>query len=254
MSRFRILDLFSGIGGFSLGLERAGDMKTAAFCEIDPACRRVLEKHWKGVPCFENVETLAADQVGDVNLICGGFPCQDASIGQTQWGKRIGIAGERTGLWKHIKRLADEIRPEIILLENVPGLFSAGFGSVLGDLAEIGFDAEWRCFSASAAGLPHKRERVFVVAYPCGSRFSRYIEGESILESAEKTLAFARDDIAGTWRSLERDLDSLRGRDEISVAMDRRRVKALGNAVVPHIPEAIGRAILETDKLAAKAA
>ena len=157
-----VLDLFSGIGGFAIGLQRAG-FRTIGFCEIDPFCRDVLAARWPDVPCHDDVQTfepIAAD------AICAGFPCQDASIGQTQWGKRVGIDGERTGLWREVKRLANGIRPNVIVLENVPGLLSAGFGRVLGDLAEIGYDAEWDCIQASAIGAPHGRDRVWLLAYP----------------------------------------------------------------------------------------
>ena len=239
-----VLDLFSGIGGFAIGLQRAG-FRTIGFCEIDPFCRDVLAARWPDVPCHDDVQTfepIAAD------AICAGFPCQDASIGQTQWGKRVGIDGERTGLWREVKRLANGIRPNVIVLENVPGLLSAGFGRVLGDLAEIGYDAEWRCIPASKAGLPHRRDRIWIVAYPSGSRLSRYIGRQSILESAEASLPELGNEAAGSWRSLDSDLDSLRSDDGLPVASHRRRVKALGNSIVPQVAEAIGLAIMNSMK------
>ena len=237
-----VLDLFSGIGGFSLGLERAG-MRTVAFCEIDPFCRSILAKHWPDVPIHEDVRTLDGRALA-IDAICGGFPCQDASLGQTQWGKRIGIDGERTGLWREIKRLASDLRPQVVILENVPGLLSAGFGQVLGDLAEIGLDAEWRCIPASSAGFPHRRDRLCVVAYPRGSRLSRPVDGKSILESAEASFAELSYEAVGSWRALDDALDGLRGCDGLSVAMERRRIKPLGNAVIPQKIEAVGRAIM----------
>lgn len=240
-----VLDLFSGIGGFSLGLERAG-MKTVALCEIDPYCRAVLRKHWPKVPIYEDVRELAASRLRadgiEPDVICGGFPCQDASIANTS-GDRRGIEGARTGLWSEIKRLAADFRDCIILLENVPGLLSAGFGQVLGDLAALGLDAEWRCIPARKAGLPHLRDRLWIVAYPLGSRLSRSLEGQSLLESAEASLPIVGDEASRTWRALDRDLLGLRGGDGISVAMERRRIGPLGNAVCPQIPEAIGYAI-----------
>jgi DNA (cytosine-5)-methyltransferase 1 len=248
---YRVLDLFSGIGGFSLGLERTGGFRTVAFCESDPYCRAVLARHWTGVPIYEDARSLTAGRLraeGIVpDLICGGFPCQDASIARTQWGERAGIDGGRTGLWGEIARLAADFRQAILLLENVPGLLSAGFGRVLGDLASLGFDAEWRCLSALRAGLPHIRDRVWVVAYPRGSGLSRPYEGRSLLESVESQLAFVGNEAASAWRSLERDLENIRGGDGVSLAMERRRLKPLGNAVVPIIPEAIGRAILQAE-------
>jgi DNA (cytosine-5)-methyltransferase 1 len=163
----RVLDLFSGIGGFSLGLERAG-MTTVAFCEIEPYCRAVLRKHWPDVPCYEDVRSLTADALRRdgiaVDVICGGFPCQDVSLA----GKRAGIKGERTGLWREFRRLIGEIRPRFVIAENVPGILSAGAGEVLGDLAALGYDAFWDCVPASAVGAPHRRDRWWLVANPNG--------------------------------------------------------------------------------------
>jgi DNA (cytosine-5)-methyltransferase 1 len=158
----RVLDLFSGIGGFSLGLERAG-MTTAAFCEIDPKARLVLQKHWPDVPIFEDVTTLtAADMKGKIDVICGGFPCQDISLA----GKGAGLAGDRSGLWFQFHRIIEEIRPPWVIIENVSALRSRGLDVILGGLAALGYDAEWHCIPASAVGAPHRRDRVWVVAYP----------------------------------------------------------------------------------------
>jgi DNA (cytosine-5)-methyltransferase 1 len=222
----RVLDLFSGIGGFSLGLERTGGFETIAFCEIDPFCRRVLAKHWPNVRQYEDVRELTAKQLsadGIVPDICGGFPCQDASLGQTNGESASGSTESELdfGETSHVWPLTFD---RSSLLENVPGLLSAGFGRVLGDLAAIGFDAEWRCIPASKAGLPHRRDRLWIVAYPRGSRLSRPVEGKSILESAEAALAEHGNAAAGAWRSLDRDLDGLRGGDGVSVAMERRRI------------------------------
>lgn len=248
---YRVLSLFSGVGGFDLGLERTGGFCTVAFCEIDPDARAVLARHWPEVPCYHDVRELTADRLRAdgiaPNVIAAGFPCQDASVGQTQWGRRVGIDGARTGLWREVKRLAAELRPDAILLENVPGLLSAGFGRVLGDLAEVGFDAEWHCLTARALGLPHKRERLFVIAYPCGSRLSGHIEGPRLLEPTETALAVAGNDAAGAWRLLDGNLDSLRSVHGFPVKVDRARVKQLGNAINPQHPELIGRAILAAE-------
>lgn len=245
----RALDLFSGIGGFSVGLERAG-FETAAFCEIEPFPRGVLAKHWPWVRCYDDVRLLSADQlardgIGRIDAICGGFPCQDASVANTSGKSRAGIDGERTGLWVHIQRLAAELRPEVVLLENVPGLLSSGFGRVLGDLAEIGYDAEWRVIPAFSAGLPHRRERLWVVAYPSGSGLSRPVGGKSILESAEASLAQLGYEAARSWRALDARIGSLRGRDGVRVGMDRPRLKACGNSITPPIAHAIGQAVMQ---------
>ncbi len=164
----RVLDLFSGIGGFSLGLERAG-MKTVGFCEIEPFCRKVLAKHWPEVWIHDDIRTLTAclvlDRCGSIDLVCGGFPCTDISNA----GRRAGIGGKSSGLWTEMCRVIGELRPQYALVENVAALIGRGLDRVLGDLAEIGYDAEWNCIPASAVGAPHLRDRIWLLAYPaCG--------------------------------------------------------------------------------------
>lgn len=151
--------LFSGIGGLELGLERATGGRTIWQCESDPFCRDVLAKHWPGVPCFRDVRAMFGG-VAPVDLICGGFPCQDVS----QAGKREGLDGKQSGLWREFARIIRELDPGIVFVENVPGLLVRGFGTVLGDLADLGFDAEWCCVRAADCGAPHLRRRVFLLA------------------------------------------------------------------------------------------
>jgi len=155
------LDLFSGIGGFALAARWVG-WETVGFCEIEPYCQKVLRKHWPDVPIYEDVTKLDGHQIGPVGLITGGFPCQDISYA----GKGAGIRGERSGLWTELHRLIGELRPDYAVLENVSALLSRGLDVVLGDLAEIGYDAEWHCIPASHVGAPHIRDRVWVIAYP----------------------------------------------------------------------------------------
>jgi DNA (cytosine-5)-methyltransferase 1 len=179
-----VLDLFSGIGGFSLGLERAG-MKTAAFCEIDEYCRRVLARHWPGVPIYDDVRTLTAERlVRDgvaADVICGGFPCQDISVA----GKGAGLAGERSGLWSEYARIIGEVRPRYVIVENVAALLGRGLSRVLGDLATLGYDAEWHCIPACAVGAPHRRDRLWIVANADEKRtYGRGTRGGRRLESA----------------------------------------------------------------------
>jgi DNA (cytosine-5)-methyltransferase 1 len=152
--------LFSGIGGIDLGLERAG-MRVAWACESDPYARAVLGLRFPGAAVFPDVRDLRADHVRRVDVLCGGFPCQDISV----TGKGAGLAGARSGLWREYARIVRELRPSYVLVENVSALRSRGLGTVLGDLAACGYDAEWDCLPAAAFGAPHRRDRIFVVAY-----------------------------------------------------------------------------------------
>lgn len=163
-----VLDLFSGVGGFTLGLERVG-FRTVAFCENEPFCRAVLRHRWPGVPVYNDVRELtaailAADGIAatDIDLICGGFPCTDISVA----GTGVGIAGPDSKLWEEFARLIGELLPVYVLVENVSALLVRGLDRVLGDLAALGYDAEWHCIPACHVGAPHERDRVWIVAYP----------------------------------------------------------------------------------------
>jgi len=312
-----VLDLFSGIGGFSLGLERAG-MKTVAFCEVDKKCQEVLRKHWKDVPIFDDVTTLKGEDIEEtVDVICGGFPCQDISFA----GKGAGLEGARSGLWWEFHRLIKEIKPKYAIIENVSALRSRGLDQVLRSLAEIGYDAEWHCITAASIGAPHRRDRIWIVAYPRNSTRRDSItgslgrDGERELEervrtsetteitgSSETSETFSdsnnpfskRDGISsgiqkknswsgfcsktlsnsssigsqGSWefeqpkRSTQiinrETIESLNGSfsriwavepnvGRVANGVPNRvdRLKQLGNAVVPQIPELIGRAICQ---------
>lgn len=158
----RHLDLFSGIGGFALGLRMAEGFETIGFCEIDKYCQRVLKKHWPDVPVYEDVTTLDYEQfIGQVDIITGGFPCQDISV----VGRGEGLAGERSGLYRHLMDAIRTVRPRYAILENVAALLNRGLGVILGELSEIGYDAEWHCIPASAVGAPHQRDRIWIIAH-----------------------------------------------------------------------------------------
>src|SRR4051812_30085856 len=152
--------LFAGIGGIDLGLERAG-MKCVFQVECDPYARAVLRKHWPSAALYDDVRSVGAANLAPVDLVCGGFPCQDISNA----GKRVGIEGERSGLWSEYARIVRELRPRYVLVENVAALLARGLQRVVGDLAACGYDAEWDCFPAAAFGAPHERDRLFLVAY-----------------------------------------------------------------------------------------
>lgn len=156
--RYTVGSLFAGIGGIDLGLERTGYFRTAWVCERDPYCQRVLAKHWPDVPVYDDVADIGEDTPA-VDVIAAGFPCQPVSHA----GRRKARDDERW-LWPHVERCISVLRPRGVLLENVPGLFTAGFGDVIGGLAACGYAAEWDCIPAAAVGAPHRRDRVFIVA------------------------------------------------------------------------------------------
>ena len=280
----RVLDLFAGIGGFTIGLERAG-FETVAFCEIEPYAQKVLRKNWPGVPIYDDVRTITAERLASdgigVDVITGGFPCQDISVA----GNQAGIQdGTRSGLWSECARLLGELRPRYAIFENVTNLLNgergAWFKRVLWDISAVGYDAEWHCIPASALGAHHHRDRIWIIAYPNdnGSLAAKESRGvtsrgdnsEARQEQASQSegLRATRidEDVADT-NSAQRSRGSLSCRIQARYAnisgssgweaepdLDRvangvplraHRLKCLGNAVVPPIPELIGRAIRE---------
>ena len=233
----KVLDLFAGIGGFTLGLERAG-FETAAFCEIDPYAQKVLAKHWPGVPIYDDVRTITAERLASdgigVDVITGGFPCQDISTA----GNQAGIQdGTRSGLWSECARLLGELRPRYAIFENVTNLLNgergAWFKRVLWDISKVGYDAEWHCIPASELGSHHHRDRVWIVAYPDSSQCQRGRLSFGISQEHSQPV------ISSWWEAepnVDRVADGVPGRTH--------RLKCLGNAVVPQIPELIGHAIM----------
>jgi DNA (cytosine-5)-methyltransferase 1 len=221
--------LFSGIGGIDLGFDRAG-LKCAWQVEIDPFARKVLEKHWPGVPKHDDIRTFKPTAV---DVIAGGFPCQDISNA----GKRAGIAeGTRSGLWSEYVRIIREVRPKFVVVENVGALLVRGIGRVLGDLAESGYDAEWDVLRASRFGAAHRRERVFIVAYPAGIR----LEGR-VLSTVPQQLPRVGDK---DYRFTVTEPIGVGTDHGIPSYVDR--VRACGNAVVPYVAQWIGRRLIES--------
>jgi len=161
----RVGSLFAGIGGFDLGLSWAG-YDIAWQVEQDEWCRKVLAKHWPDVARFTDVCDCGLHNLEPVDVICGGFPCQDISLA----GRQAGLDGERSSLWWEMRRIVGELRPPYVIVENVPNLFIRGFDRVLGSLSEIGYDAELGVVSANDVGAPHLRQRLWIVAYPIGAR------------------------------------------------------------------------------------
>jgi DNA (cytosine-5)-methyltransferase 1 len=267
----RVLDLFSGIGGFGLGLERAGGFRVAAFCEISAFCRRVLATHWPEVRCYHDIQALTAERLAAdgirVDVIAGGFPCQDISVA----GAGAGLDGVRSGLWWEYARLIDEIRPRWAIIENVGALRSRGLDVVLWSLVALGYDARWNCIPASRLGAPHQRDRVWIVAHAArggarrdGERRQPVVDCRTtdvadahgqglekrVAEDASRAWALGwPDPERSDWWAVEPDV----GRVAHGIPDRVDRLHALGNAVVPQIPEYLGRIVLAAEARFAEA-
>lgn len=228
----RVLDLFSGVGGFSLGLERAG-MTTVAFCEIEPYCRAVLAKHWPGVPIHGDIRTFGGIPC---DVVTGGFPCQPFSVAGKQGGK-----GDDRYLWPEMLRVVEASRPAWVIGENVPGIIRMELDHVLLDLERIGYRAGVFVIPACAVGAPHRRNRVWIVAHAERGHGPR--DGQvGRVGRQQQPVPWDRD-----WQGALREF---RGMDDgLSYGVDR--VRTLRNAVVPHVVEIIGRAILGVNDMMA---
>jgi DNA (cytosine-5)-methyltransferase 1 len=247
MKPLGLLDLFSGIGGFSLGLEASGAFEARAFVEQSRFCQRVLRKHWTEVPIYDRVEEVTAQRLRSdgiaIDAICGGFPCQDISL----IGEGAGLSGEQSGLWREFARLVGELRPRFVIVENVAALTHRGMGDVLGALASLRYDAEWHCIPASYVGAPHERDRIWIVAYSdCAG-----LEGHAWNEAGEPEQGRHDEGSRGSTRAprLSGGADPARwwasepdvGRVAHGISNRVDRIEALGNSLVPLIPELIGR-------------
>jgi len=241
--------------------------------ECDPYARAVLARRFPAATLYADVRTVGAARLAPVDLLCGGFPCQDISNA----GKRAGIDGERSGLWSEYARIIRELRPRYVLVENVAALLARGLERVVGDLAACGYDAEWDCLPAAAFGAPHRRDRLFLVAYAGGERLAQRGQRDGGAEARRQAsfgnnacgrgAAYVPDPnrsrlpgtgdagkagqssggiFAGTTIDRSRgwavEPDVGRVANGIPARVDR--LSCLGNAVVPKIAEWIGRRIL----------
>ena len=256
----RFGSLFSGIGGFDLGLERAG-MRCAWQVEIDEFCQKVLAKHWPDVRRYRDIRECGKHNLAAVDLICGGFPCQPHSLA----GKRKGAADDRD-LWPEMRRVIDELRPTWVVAENVPGIRTTILDAALSDLEDIGYTVGTIVVPACAFDAPHRRMRLFIIAHT--DRCEQGWREQSQREENQRDAESARDGaqgIAGAvahtkgdgyskgtecpgWTQPYREgrwppePDVGRVADGVPNRVDRLR--SLGNAIVPQVAEWIGRRIL----------
>ena len=236
--------LFSGIGGLDLGLERAG-MEVIWQSEIDPYCNKVLKKHWPEVPNHGNIKDIDWGTVKRPDIVCGGYPCQPFSTA----GKRKGTDDPRH-LWPWVRDAISELSPSYAIMENVRGHLSMGGLQVIGELADIGYDAEWRVVSAAGMGAPHRRERIIIVAYPHNSELGDIDEcGSDEGSNAKRRKVFVSNSPGNSpcrtnsnWLS---EPNVGRVADGIPSRVDRLR--GLGNAVVPQVAEYIGRLVMAAE-------
>jgi len=277
----RVLDLFSGIGGFALGMERAGH-DVVAFCEIDDFCVQVLEKHWPNIPVYRDIRKLYRfadeyepcdycgepfclmcnehfwectcigcsqfdDDVGLIQIITAGFPCQDISLLNSIHKDNVGIDGEQSRLWREALRIICSLRPEWVVLENVAALTIRGLGRILAELASSGYDTEWHSIPVAAVGGEHLRKRTWIIAHdsslgiqklwPKGVKQSQEL-GKEALSVRHRN---------GEWKI---EPDFLRSVYGVSKRLDKsRRIKAIGNSIAPQISELIGVAIKNQSRL-----
>lgn len=238
MSELTVGSLFSGIGGLDLGLERAG-MKVIWQSEIDDYASKILSKHWPNVPNHGDITKIEWGKIERPDIICGGYPCQPFS----QAGKRRGEEDSRH-LWPHFREAISNLRPRYAVLENVRGHLSLGGLSVVGQLASIGYDAEWRIISAASIGACHRRDRLFIVAYPNGKQLGeRGLTDDTRQENRRWVYHGGRQtsDDSRQWWQTEPDV----GRVAHGISNRVDRLRGLGNAVVPQVAELIGRLIIE---------
>ena len=263
--------LFAGIGGFDLGFERAG-MVCKWQVEIDDYANRVLAKHWPDVHRERDIRQCGRNNLQSVDIICGGFPCQDISYA----GRGAGLEGERSGLFFEAVRVVRELRPRAVVLENVAALLTRGLDRVCGTLAEIGYDAEWHCIPAAAVGAPHIRDRVFVVAHASGIRcvyrkpkikawpgqhplIDHWAVRKNVADTTGSGLqegtglrgdgkSSRRGESAGSScgnRESQWAIEPAVGRVAHGVSARVDRLRGLGNAVVPQVAEFVGRLVIE---------
>jgi DNA (cytosine-5)-methyltransferase 1 len=234
----KLLDLFSGIGAFSLAASWYG-IETTQFVEIDPYCQKVLSKNFPNIPIHDDITTFTSSP-GQFDIITAGFPCQDISEANPN-GR--GLEGERSGLVFNVFRLLRTIQPQFVIFENVPALINGGLEQILWELNESGFDAEWQIISSASMGSPHLRERLFIIAYPKGQRSG----GNSALQGRANPTPIGDDSF---WRQNPHPEPSISVMDVgISRELVRHQLKAIGNSINPYCAAIAFERIMEINKM-----
>ena len=247
----KIGSLFSGIGGLEAGLEQAigPEAETVWQVEQDEYATRILSRHWPDARRYSDVREVGAHNLERIDVLCGGFPCQDISTA----GKQAGLDGEKSGLWSEFARLIGELRPRYAVMENVAAIVTRGMGTVLGDLASLGYDAVWDCIPASFIGAPFSgqgRDRMFIVAFTDSDRclwpgVSRESEGQLVGSVARGDSPFVRvpSTATGHWEDqpgVRRVADGVRDRSH--------RIRCLVNAVVPQVARLVGNVVVQLER------
>lgn len=253
----KVGSLFSGIGGFDVAARWMG-WRTVWVSEIDQFCNVVLAHHFPDAPNHGDITAIDFTTVEPVDVLVGGFPCQDISIA----GRKEGITGSRSGLWKEYVRAICELRPRYVVVENVSAIRHNGIDTVLRDLAEVGYDAEWSCFGAENVGAPHKRERFWLLAYPrsqcVADTFESGREGGILgRENTEREGVVGHTGCSGAvceqqgqdWWATEPNV----GRVAHGVPARVAQLRALGNAIVPQCASVVYQEIAKREQLSGPA-
>jgi DNA (cytosine-5)-methyltransferase 1 len=236
---------FTGIGGFDLAAQWM-DWENIFHCEVDEYKRAVLKKNFPGVTSYDDIKNFDGTKYKNkIDILSGGFPCQDISLANTSKKGVRGITGQRSGLWMEYARVIREIEPGIIVFENSPALLFRGFEHVLCDLSKIGYNVEWRCFTAEEFGYPHKRERLYGVAYSVCGRWNDIIENGGCLQKVYSKLSPRKSPILFPLKRFngQSSYEDVRMDDGFSKELDKKIIHGFGNAIVPEIAYQIFKTI-----------
>jgi len=252
MKKHKILDLFSGIGGFSYGFEMANLGETIAFVEKDKFCQKVLRKHWKDVPIIDDIRKVNGKDFGTATIISGGFPCQPFSVA----GKRKGKDDDRY-LWDETIRVVAECKPRWFIGENVDGIVNIFNGTILRqiqeDLEKEGFQVQCLVIPASSIGAWHQRKRVWIIGQNVSDSIKHgleipVIQSNNIQTSKAKKNVYGSFEKQQTWWQAQSELCGVP--NGVSYELDKgraNRIKSLGNSIVPQIAQLIGESILKAE-------